>query len=247
MIRPDFLIIGAARTGTSWLRNALATIDRVFVLYPEQTYLKRSASNEIDAALQQAYEDNPQWDGREPAEFALCPQPIVGEKSPQHLSAPIENIRRLGELIPDARIIVGVREPVSRMLSHLVNSGIDYSQPVDQAVMDRLMVHGRYKQGLRHWATAFRPEQFTFYRFEDLRERPQQVFGEIAAAIGVENPPALSEAALTFRSRRPQPHPDRPACPDVLAYLRERVGGDVHDIGELQRAMAQSRAAAQAV
>lgn len=234
--QPDFFIIGAARTGTTWLRNTLARHARVFILKPEQTYLMDGNVDEIESRIDHAYNLDARFVDKTAEDARHRSDAIYGEKSPAHLAAPIESIRRLHELYPHARIIVGIREPMSRMLSHLVNYELDYSKRLDTADMDALIRFGRYEQCLRNWASVFSPSQILLHSFEELQANPRRTANHVSIHLRLGCWVAPCDAP-TGSPNKPHIYPKSPPHPQVLKYLRERVGADVYDVDALRWAM----------
>lgn len=111
---PDFVIIGAQKSGTTWLRKHLRTHPDVFMPGRELHYFDRP----------EVYANGPAWYGGQFAEARETQ--VVGEKTPDYLYLPCradipEGAGRLHALLPDARLIVTLRDPVPRALSTLVH------------------------------------------------------------------------------------------------------------------------------
>lgn len=102
---PDFIIIGAQKAGTTSLA----------------TYLFRHPDVVAPVRKEIHYFDSPEF-GHGPnwyrAHFRLRrPSAITGEASPYYLTHP-HTPRRVHELIPHAKLVVMLRNPVDRALSH---------------------------------------------------------------------------------------------------------------------------------
>jgi len=91
---------------------------------------------------------------------------VIGESSTSYLADP-EACRRIRETVPDARIIIMIRDPVERAVSHhlmYVREGWE-TRPLEQAVDDELrdgaawayayLRNGRYHDDIKRYLDAF--------------------------------------------------------------------------------------------
>jgi Sulfotransferase family len=118
---PDFLVIGAARSGTTALASFLAEHPDVFVSDPKEPHFlafpeggPRFVGPGADLINRNAVRDEQRWRGL----FAGRPERRRGEGSVSTLCYPqasIPAIRRL--CTPDCRLVVLLREPVDRAFS----------------------------------------------------------------------------------------------------------------------------------
>jgi hypothetical protein len=109
--------------------------------------------------------------------------------------------RRIHALIPDARLVVILRDPVERAHSnwtHLWSAGLD---PVGDFVLAcaeeqrriaagwaefwHYTALGRYGEQLQHLYKVFPSEHVFVFRYRDLIEEPAQVLDRICAFLGV--------------------------------------------------------------
>lgn len=104
---PDFLIIGAQKAGTSFLFYHLG-------LHPEVV-----TTNKEIHFFDLNYDKGPDWyKGHFPFQSSLSKTGrITGEASPYYLFHPWA-AERAHQLLPAARIVVSLRDPVSRAVSH---------------------------------------------------------------------------------------------------------------------------------
>lgn len=106
---PDFVIIGAAKAGTTSLHAILNQHPGIFM--PKRKEPEFFARDDRFAAGIAAYSRN----------FADArPDQIVGEASTIYSLSPLfpDTARRMAETLPDAKIIYVLREPVSRAYSY---------------------------------------------------------------------------------------------------------------------------------
>jgi hypothetical protein len=96
---PSFIIIGAPKAATSWLTSNLRASRQVFMPKAELHYFNRN------------FGSGPAWYR---AQFSGAREnQIIGEKSASYLASP-EVPERLKSLLPNARLIVQLRNPVER-------------------------------------------------------------------------------------------------------------------------------------
>jgi len=107
---PDFVIIGAQKSSTSALRHNLDKHPDVFMAHN----LDRKASREIHF-----FNIDHQWDRGIDWYRNLFPynERIQGEKSPNYINIPLAH-ERMHQVIPDAKLILLLRNPVNRAYSH---------------------------------------------------------------------------------------------------------------------------------
>src|SRR5919197_5413106 len=100
---PDFLVIGALKAGTTYLDELLRSHHEVCLpaTLKELDYFGRN------------YERGPEWYERW---FADCGSRRAGEVSPEYLGHP-QAPARIHRLLPDARLVACLRDPVERVYS----------------------------------------------------------------------------------------------------------------------------------
>lgn len=195
---PDFVIIGAAKAGTTSLYGWLS----------EHPFVAPASTKEVHY-FDYNYYRGEDWYRRhfplesERSRFASeHGRPfITGEASPPYLShewAP----RRLSRDLPRAKLLVALRNPVDRAYSQFQMSRREGEEPLEsflaavQAERDRLapevararsdqrynswpigcwsyLLRSRYAEGLQRWLALFPRSQFHFVTLEDLSRDPQ--------------------------------------------------------------------------
>ena len=152
---PDFLIIGAQKSGTTWLADQLGRNPAVFIA-PEEIHYFDKSYNVVRGLGWYGQHFRGARDGQQ-----------VGEKTPDYLWANGEGSeghlpdvhRRLHEALPGARLIVVLRNPVERAisaLSHVIRTR--RIAPVHR--VDDLLV-GRQREMLRGYGVI---EKGFYYR-----------------------------------------------------------------------------------
>jgi len=204
MALPDFFIAGAPKAGTTALHAALARHPSLYMSAVKEPKFfltdgpppARGGPGDVQTYREHVW----QRDDYE-ALFARAPAGALrGESTPFYLYNR-EAQRRIRALIPDARLIVILRDPVERAHSnwtHLWSAGLD---PVDDFVLAcgeeqrrieagwadfwHYTALGRYGEQLEHLYTVFPREQVFVLRYRALVESPALVLDRIRAFLGV--------------------------------------------------------------
>lgn len=132
---PDFVIVGAQRCGTTSLFRALSkhpalmpnVIDAKGVHYFDTNYHQNEAWYFAHFASQAERDSHTDKVGQ---------RAIVGEASPYYLYHPV-GAERMARTIPDAKIIVLLRDPVKRAISHHLHmlwEGHESVEDLDEAL-----------------------------------------------------------------------------------------------------------------
>ena len=138
--------------------------------------------------------------------------PLVGEASPSyvfHPSAP----ERAQALLPDARLVVLLRDPVDRALSHyhhevaLGRETLSFEEALDrepertEGELERLgdpsyfshawwgftyLARGRYAEQLERWLAVYPRAQLLVLASEELRRDPASAYARVLDHLGVE-------------------------------------------------------------
>ena len=231
-MRPDFIIGGAPRSGTTALATVLDShpdVELAKPLIPEPKVFAIPWGD--DAEVLARYDA---WFGPEHAEL------IRGEKSSQYLY--LEDVpAAIARLLPDARVVFVVREPVSRGYSHWAwssRNGLE-DLPFEEAVArngerpsplpDRpwirpfdYLLGARYAEHARRWRGAL-GDRARFFLLEQLIEEGT---AEVQAFVGAE-PRDLGPLPAGLENETVRD--TAPIEPAVAARLRERLRPAVED------------------
>ena len=204
MALPDFFIAGAPKAGTTAVHAALARHPALYMSAVKEPKFfltdgpppARGGPGDV-----QTYREHV-WQRHDyEALFAAAPAGALrGESTPFYLYNR-DAQRRIRALIPSARLIVILRDPVERAHSnwaHLWSAGLD---PVDDFVLAcaeeqrrieagwadfwRYTSLGRYGDQLEHLYTVFPRDQVLVFRYHALIESPGLVLDQICAFLGV--------------------------------------------------------------
>jgi hypothetical protein len=220
---PNFLLIGAAKAGTTALFAAITRHPAVcnlgekeprFFSYPDTTpeFAGPGSDKNIKTIIHKKADYLRLFSG--------CPADcMAGEASTNYLADEIAP-QSAGLLIPDARLIAILRHPVERAYSqflHLRQEGHEQAATFEEAWKDgdRRMAEnwrpafwhrhrGFYAQHLNRWLEHFPREQLLVLFYEDFRDRPNEVLAQIWHHLAIEpiTNPVVARENVSSR----QPH-----------------------------------------
>ncbi|GII75854.1 deacetylase sulfotransferase [Sphaerisporangium rufum] len=204
MALPDFLIAGVPKAGTTALHAALqrhpdlhlSRIKEPKFFLTDGPPPARGGPGDAETYREHVWR-------REEYEALFDPAPagaLTGEATPFYLYDAGAR-RRVRELIPRARLIVILRDPVERAHSnwtHLWSAGLEPIGDVVRACAaepERIAAGwahfwhyvglGRYGEQLRELYALFPREQVLVFRYRDLVDRPAATLDRICAFLGV--------------------------------------------------------------
>ena len=211
---PDFLGLGVQKGGTTTLHRLLERHPSVFLPPLKEVHYFSLHFGEGEA-----------WYRNQFASAEL--EQRCGEITPYYLFHP-EVPQRMHALLPKARLIVLLRDPVERALSQYFHSrrlGFE-SLPLEQALVaesERLKgcqdilraADGRHRSHQEHsylsrscyerqipaWQALYRPEQLLFLRSEELFEQPAQAWEKILCFLDL-TPMDLPKLSLPANAGR---------------------------------------------
>ncbi|GJM09385.1 MAG: sulfotransferase [Lysobacteraceae bacterium] len=200
---PDFLGIGAPKCATTWLFEALRQHPGVFMpARKEVNYLH--------------YGDAKERFGEYVAHFvAARPDQLVGEFSTRYLQS-VPSVARAKELIPDAKLIVSLRNPADQVWSHYWHfrrQNFHQTKPVERDVSlsdalvefsDILLGSAKYSTGLQRWLSAYPIDRVHCVRFEDVATKPTKTLRELFAFLGVDAGSAVSGGQVARKGTSPK-------------------------------------------
>jgi hypothetical protein len=197
---PNFIGIGAPKSGTTWLARCLGEHPDIFM----------AAVKEVNFLIY------PEIDGRLPEyerHFAAATsEKRVGEFTSRYLASKFPP-PRIRELMPDARIIVCLRNPVDQIYSHYwhlsrqnfhekgATTKLNFEEALDR-YRSILVEPAYYWRHLQYWFKYLSAEQFHLILFDDILERPKTVLREVFAFLEVDtefSPAALDEQSSATR------------------------------------------------
>ena len=189
MTLPNFLILGTQKAGTRWMRTLLVQHPDVYMPEEEVHYFD---NRENYARGRSWYEGH----------FAEARgQKAIGEKTPNYFITdkddPLDLPRRIHELLPDARLIAILRNPVERAISAInhhmrvgyVSADVDLDTEVRKFVAeDRPFIrYGYYEQHLTAYQKFYDPAQMLVLIYEDdVVAQPLATLRRVCRFLGID-------------------------------------------------------------
>jgi hypothetical protein len=179
---PDFLILGAAKSGTTSLSAWLDARADVFV--PPQKELHFFSRDDQWARGVSHYTDA----------FDPAGARLAGEATPNYLARDEVTVRA-AQTVPDARLIALLREPVDRAWSHHSYDrelGIadvsfdDVAASVGTPDEHWYLEQGRYLRHLARWCEQFPRDHLLVLWFDDLRDRPLDTYRTVCEFLDLD-------------------------------------------------------------
>jgi hypothetical protein len=198
---PNFIVIGAAKAGTTALYWYLADHPQVFMTSMKETNFFAYGLDDKGKLLYGDPELH-HFPVRSLRQYKLLFEDAddataIGEASPIYLECP-QAARRIARLIPDGKIICGLRDPVDRAYSDYLmylRSRERRLEPeadlIPTAAWTQPYSHwmqiGLYHSLLSRYYEVFPSEQIHVFLFDDLRKNSREVMQNIYRFLGVDS------------------------------------------------------------
>ncbi len=192
---PNLFIVGAPKTGTTSLHHYLKAHPQIFMsTMKEPNYFSQNFVST----------KNPNITIRDTNIYLslfhkVKDEKFVGESSVSYLSIP-EVSQIISKKIPNARIIISLRDPVERMFSaYLMHQKINNLNPIfyeeiknemehfDENIYPRLLRNGLYYDDVKNYLDTFGKKQVKILIFENWIKNPKNVIQEICEFLNVKN------------------------------------------------------------
>ncbi len=194
---PEFLGIGAQKSGTTWLHTQLAA--HPDLLLPEEKELH--------------YFD---WNFHHPlagyaAHFRNAGDRVAGEITPGYAILPEDRIAFIARIMPQVRLVYLMRDPVERAWSQVVMNEVELGG-VDPASIDddgwiarlrepRVCQRGDHLAVLDAWGRHVPESRLLVGFFEEIAADPGALLARVHRFLGVEPRPPV-ETGVVRRGRR---------------------------------------------
>jgi len=175
-VLPEFLGIGAERSGTSWLDTLLRNHPRLYL--PQQRKEVRYFDLYFDRGVE--------W--YQGFFSGVGEGQTAGEFSPTYLYSR-EAPGRIRSLLPDCRFLAILRHPVDRSFSHYQywRRNRDYRGSFEDFLRDHpdVIERGFYAGQFRRYLDLFPPERFLVFVFEQAVQSPAETLERLASFLGI--------------------------------------------------------------
>ena len=204
----DFIIIGAAKSATTWLQTQLQSDPAVYMPDPELHYFSREYDRGQDWYLSHFTEEGL---GR-----------TVGEKSNSYLYVP-EAADRLHRDLPQVKLIAQLRNPVERayssycMLFRRGEVGADIETHLNPSVSENMQIlgSGNFASHLEPFIELYGRERLLILFFEGVLGDPQTQMSRVRTHLGLPPRPLAPEGREKVKDKTARLVPGR---------MRKRLG-----------------------
>ena len=201
-VLPDFVIVGAQRSGTTSLFDYLGRHPQVFPAFRKEVHF-HDLHHDRGLGWYRAHF---------PLTWRMSEGDIAGEATPNYLIHP-DAPRRLQATTPDARLIVMIRNPIERTHSSwrlmssrgietasfkdaiareqrtpdpLVGESTGGPERLGSALQFLYVAKSRYAEQIERWLEFFSQEQLTVIASEDLFVNPAGVLSDLSKFLGID-------------------------------------------------------------
>jgi hypothetical protein len=211
---PDFLVIGAQRAGTTWLHRVLRQHPALWLApvkelhYFDKPEIARTCLDEKERrrlGLRRLLSLDP-WDlrfwlgRRNDAWYARLFRNaqarglIAGEVTPAYAILGEDVLRRIRAMNSDMKLIFIMRDPLDRSWSAVNNAlkkgqfggGFSVDKAVSRARSANAAARSTYTETIARLESVFPASQIHYCFFDDLKEQPKRLVGEIFRFLGVD-------------------------------------------------------------
>lgn len=190
----DVFIVGAAKAGTTALHTALDKHPLMFMSAVKEPNYFSAAELQLEETLNKSGLITTDAEYRKLFSGA-APQQLLGEASVSYLAYP-SSAERIFAYNPDAKIIISLREPVSRAISHhameqrlgfckLPLETIFHNEARHADFHRHYFQNGLYLERVSHFLEIFGKDQVLILLFDDLQKNPRELLQSLFSFIGI--------------------------------------------------------------
>lgn len=197
---PNFIIVGAQKSATRWLRTNLGQHPQIFTADRELEFFNHNW-NEGASWYHARFEG---WGG----------EPAVGEATPGYMmwnEEPHIQAARIDGLLPAVRLVALLRNPLERSLSALIHFQREGRIPPDRTLVEHTRVVAPredpvcvvagswYADCLRPYARRF-GQRLLVLLHDDIKEAPEGIFSSVSRHLDVDPtfvPPKVSKVRFS--------------------------------------------------
>jgi hypothetical protein len=232
---PNLLMIGAPKTGTSSLHQYLSQHPEVAMSLPK----------ELRYFWREDWRERREW-----YESHFDPsKPVRGESTPAYTAWPHRDRvpERAAEMVPDAKLIYCVRDPIDRIVSHYVQERANGVRESFESFMDRVddpsnivVCSSRYGTQLERWLEHYDMSQIMVVDQHELGTQREATVRQVFRWLGVDpDVPLDLETELNTNAHKIAMRPWAraiwanvlwPASRSVPESLKKRVRGRAQQV-----------------
>ncbi len=205
----DYIGIGAAKAGTSWVNKMLGAHPGICTAEPKEVHFFHDQIHFTAPVHQGNFNKGLTWYKRFFQHYAEGQ--IKGEITPKYLISSVVP-ERIKNMFPEVKLILCMRSPVDRATSHYYFTKY-YLQaekrPIGQAMHEEeeYINNGLYFKHLQRYLTFFPASSIHLIWFEEIVSQPDKVLTDLYRFLGVDTtfrPPGMhdkSNSAKKVKSR----------------------------------------------
>lgn len=200
---PNFLVIGAEKAGSTYLLNCIREHPHVFMPRSEIPFFEDFFFEEVGVKKFESFFDD-----------ALVGQ-VVGMKRPNLLGHP-ECPERIHNILPAAKLIVTLRQPVERFVSayyHFASFNFIPIEPIEVGARKllrgewdsfprahELLEFGMYGKHLTNYLDYFSRDQLHVNLFDDIKNDSKKTLSQVYSFLSID--PSFEPSAIKSRPMR---------------------------------------------
>ena len=238
---PHFLGLGAPQAGTTWLYVNLSAHPDVYLSEKKETHYFTRHFHKWPLSFYASL-------------FADGSEKVCGEITPGYNLLRLDRIRYIHSVVPDARLILIIRNPVERAWSSFRRQGAKAAQSrgigfeeIDEAQAMRYfqrhqdtewgrawdyepgLSHEDYTQQIDRWTSVYAEEQLFIGFFDELKSDPQSLLKKVCRHIGVSTDIDWSSMPL---SKVVNKNPEHPIPERYRDYLQDLYRPEIERLRE---------------
>ena len=229
---PNFIIIGAPKCGTSWLQGALGQHPNIVIVPDEIEYF----SSNLNRQPLEWYLGFFEQQIAEVAAKKSMPR-LIGEKSARYCSLPPDRIQLMHRMLPDVRLVLMTRDPVTRHWSHAkryfskarhaeTEGGTILTAPRERVFdfLTRTRFLGEFSAMIANWTAVYPADQLLIVSQEYTLANPRATFDAVLRHLGL--PTDYDPAPIRMLRKQRNRGPDVDMPDDIGDFLEKMFAAE---------------------
>ncbi|MGE5340726.1 MAG: sulfotransferase [Candidatus Omnitrophota bacterium] len=220
---PDFIMIGCTRGASTWVQKTLSKNSGIIMPKYEPTFFSKFFKEDAKYLVERLQPIEPFFDMKDKENIDLT-NVIRGEKNPDYLGLPIDQIHFMRKLMPRLKVILSVRDPIDACWSNLRlqfgRAGKDIMQTDEEEVLNRFSKWRNlwpYQSGISKWRRFF--GDFLIVFFDDIAADPEGQLTKILEYLGAKKEDMHPDTDFSSRVNEAPQKCSIP--PNYFSFLRE--------------------------
>lgn len=242
---PDFLCIGAPRTGTTWLYQTLSQHPDIYLPrrkelhYFDEPIIENRHGNlqDINSCPNGMYFDmhNPAHWRWYQLQFVRSGGRVTGDITPAYSRISEAQIKMLTDRMSNIKVIYMMRDPVERAWSGvrkfametlgLKISDAPINEIVDFTMYPRRLMSGDYRSVINKWESNIESSRILYLFYDDLLKNPQQLANTVCKFLELDPFQQSDSEQMSKRVNKAEQIDEMPAS--IRDMLRDYYKGQV--------------------